>query len=193
MGQIQSIPSIEINFHIKNTIRSLPFSNKAPIRKTITVVVDNIKYHIPLRKSITIGFLVSEVNRYTQSKRLIVGLRTKNGLEIMDFLLVSYEKTTEFLIEKDTLFPVYYEKASVISEIQNFHPIKVIGKGGYSTVTLVRKKDSGMLYALKTVSKKYIINKNKSNQIVNEKIILSKVSHPFIIKFITSFQSVKYI
>ena len=42
--------------------------------------------------------------------------------------------------------------------MQDFDKIKVIGKGGFAEkVYLARKKDTGSLYAIKTMSKKFIM------------------------------------
>ena len=46
---------------------------------------------------------------------------------------------------------------------------------------IVRKKDTGKLYAMKTLSKAKIKRDNKVENILNERAILEKVSHPFII------------
>jgi serine/threonine protein kinase len=37
--------------------------------------------------------------------------------------------------------------------INSFELLKVIGRGGFSRVALARKKDTGMLYAIKILSK----------------------------------------
>ena len=42
--------------------------------------------------------------------------------------------------------------------MQDYDKIKIIGKGGFADkVYLVRKKDTGTLYAIKTMSKKFIL------------------------------------
>ena len=62
-----------------------------------------------------------------------------------------------------------------------FDPISMIGKGGFSQVYLIRKKDNGYLYALKVMQKSHIIQQNKVKQILSECSILRRLSHPFII------------
>ena len=46
----------------------------------------------------------------------------------------------------------------------------------------MRKRDTGKLYAMKTLSKAKIKRDNKVENILNERAILEKVSHPFIIQ-----------
>ena len=50
-----------------------------------------------------------------------------------------------------------------MNEISNedFKRIKVIGRGGFSKVLLVRKKDSGRLYAMKIMKKSRIFKEKK--------------------------------
>ena len=47
---------------------------------------------------------------------------------------------------------------------------------------LVKKKDTGKIYAMKTLSKSKIKRNNKVENIKNERAILEKVTHPFIIQ-----------
>lgn len=47
--------------------------------------------------------------------------------------------------------------------------LKVIGKGSYAKVILVRKKSNGCLYALKSMKKKYIEKKKQEKRVLLEK------------------------
>lgn len=51
-----------------------------------------------------------------------------------------------------------------------------------SFIRIVRKKDTGKLYAMKTLSKAKIKKDNKVENILNERAILERVAHPFLIK-----------
>ena len=44
---------------------------------------------------------------------------------------------------------------------EDFHLVKCIGLGGFSRVYLVQKKDTGKMYALKLIDKKFIIQNKK--------------------------------
>jgi len=69
----------------------------------------------------------------------------------------------------------------------------VIGKGGFSKVFEVRKKDTGKIYAMKTLSKHKIRKDNKVENILNEREILERVTHPFIIQMKYAFQNEDYL
>ena len=65
--------------------------------------------------------------------------------------------------------------------------IKELGIGNFGKVSLVMNKRTQFPYAIKAISKDRINQENMRNHIELEKIILSKVDHPFIVK------SVKYL
>ena len=71
----------------------------------------------------------------------------------------------------------------------DFEQIKVIGRGAFSRVILVRKKDTGRLYAMKIMRKDKLVREQKIKPIINERHIMQKLNHPFIIKLYWSFQS----
>jgi serine/threonine protein kinase len=56
-------------------------------------------------------------------------------------------------------------------------------------VILVRKKDTGRLYAMKIMRKDKLLRENKIKPIINERTIMEKLDHPFIVKLYWSFQS----
>ena len=66
--------------------------------------------------------------------------------------------------------------------ITSFIPIKTIGKGGYSTVVLVRKKNDGQLYAMKIINKAFINERAKVAQMLTERKVLSETKCPFIVR-----------
>ena len=75
----------------------------------------------------------------------------------------------------------------------DFEKLYVLGRGGYSTVYLVRKKDNKKLYSMKTLNKSFIKINNQINQILSEKQILSKINSPFIVQLFYSFQDKDYL
>jgi serum/glucocorticoid-regulated kinase 2 len=74
---------------------------------------------------------------------------------------------------------------------KDFEQIKVIGRGGFSRVILVRKKDTGRLYAMKIMKKNKIMREKKLKPILSERKVLEKLNHPFIIKLHWAFQNVR--
>lgn len=71
----------------------------------------------------------------------------------------------------------------------SFDKIKLIGKGDVGKVYLVREKRSSRLYAMKVLSKKEMIKRNKIKRALAEQEILATSNHPFIVTLYHSFQS----
>ncbi len=74
--------------------------------------------------------------------------------------------------------------------MNDFQLLKVIGRGGFSKVFLVRKKDSGLLFAMKVMQKSFVMNDGKFKQVMCERNIMESLTHPFIVKLHWAFQSV---
>ena len=73
---------------------------------------------------------------------------------------------------------------------KNYHFIKKIGVGGFSTVYEVRNKVSGKIYAMKVLNRADIEGKDKIRQVIVEKKIIEQLNHPFIVKLHSVFSSV---
>ncbi|CAG9311718.1 unnamed protein product [Blepharisma stoltei] len=73
--------------------------------------------------------------------------------------------------------------------LNDFELLKVIGKGRFGKVLLVKKKISGELFAMKILKKKYIEECRQIEHTRTERKILARVDHPYIVKFYYAFQS----
>lgn len=73
--------------------------------------------------------------------------------------------------------------------IEDFTTVSVIGKGSYAKVILVKKLESGKLYAMKILKKEKVEKKKQEKNVVVERNILANVNHPFVIEFFASFQN----
>lgn len=73
--------------------------------------------------------------------------------------------------------------------IDHFSTISVIGKGSYAKVLLVRRKDTGDLFAMKILKKETIQQSNQEKHVRTERDVLVNIDHPFVIKFNSSFQN----
>jgi len=84
-----------------------------------------------------------------------------------------------------TYKPSYGQSLSV----DDFELITVIGKGSFGKVMQVRKRDTGRIYALKTIRKQHIVNRNEITHTLAERLVLAQVNSPFIVPLKFSFQS----
>jgi len=71
--------------------------------------------------------------------------------------------------------------------------MKVIGKGSYGKVMLVRHKTEGedQVYAMKMLRKENVIKRNQVEHTKTERNVLEAVSHPFIVTLHYAFQTPK--
>ncbi|GAA6049767.1 hypothetical protein JCM3770_002151 [Rhodotorula araucariae] len=75
----------------------------------------------------------------------------------------------------------------------SFQKIRLLGKGDVGKVYLVREKQTHKLYAMKVLSKKEMIKRNKVKRALAEEEILAGSNHPFIVTLYHSFQSDDYL
>ena len=73
--------------------------------------------------------------------------------------------------------------------VNDFTTIKVIGKGSYGKVLLVKKNDDNQIYAMKVLKKKAMIKRNQVTHIKAERKIMELIDHPFIVKLRYAFQT----
>lgn len=64
----------------------------------------------------------------------------------------------------------------------------VIGKGGFGKVWKVEMKKNSKIYAMKEMYKTKIIDKKSINSVMNERTLLSKLKHPFLVNMSYAFQ-----
>ncbi|KAG2180623.1 hypothetical protein INT44_003630 [Umbelopsis vinacea] len=71
----------------------------------------------------------------------------------------------------------------------HFDLLKVIGKGSFGKVYVVRKKDTNRIYAMKVIRKALIISRSEVTHTLAEKTVLAKIRNPFIVPLKFAFQS----
>ena len=66
--------------------------------------------------------------------------------------------------------------------MEDFKIIKVIGRGSFGKVYMVEKKSDGKIFAMKTLKKDQVLRKGQTNNTKVERMILERISNPFIVK-----------
>ena len=174
MGQETSIPT-EQNTKLKKLIIKSPHKS---------IVLTDIP------RSLTISSLLSQLNHsLTNQSHPIISLSTSDKTECLNYYLSMPERNLFPLQNEETLHAVFYSKVLPQTSISSFDIIQVIGRGSYSTVSQVRKKDTGMIYALKSIEKRKILQENLKIHIMAEREILSSVKSPFVAKLRWAFQT----
>ncbi|KAI0519631.1 hypothetical protein KFK09_007085 [Dendrobium nobile] len=72
--------------------------------------------------------------------------------------------------------------------IDDFELGKMYGAGSYSKVVRAKKNDTGNVYALKIMDKKFIAKENKISYVKLERIVLDQLDHPGVIRLYFTFQ-----
>jgi len=72
---------------------------------------------------------------------------------------------------------------------EDFDLMCVIGRGSFGKVMQVRHKMTNQIYAMKVMRKDAIIAKNQVTHTIDEKHILQKIKHPFIVNLNYAFQT----
>jgi serine/threonine kinase 38 len=72
--------------------------------------------------------------------------------------------------------------------MDEFDKIKIIGRGAFGEVMIVKKKDSSEVFAMKVMRKIDMIKKNQVQHIRAERDLLSLADNPWVVKLFYSFQ-----
>lgn len=72
--------------------------------------------------------------------------------------------------------------------LEDFSTVKVIGKGAFGEVRLVQKKDTGKIYAMKTLLKSEMYKKDQLAHVKAERDVLAGSDSPWVVSLYYSFQ-----
>lgn len=73
--------------------------------------------------------------------------------------------------------------------IEDFELLKVLGKGSFGKVMLVRYRGDQQLYAMKTLRKAALVKRNQLGHTATERTILQTIRNPFLVKLNFAFQN----
>ncbi|RKF83295.1 Serine/threonine-protein kinase nrc-2 [Golovinomyces cichoracearum] len=125
-----------------------------------------------------------------KTKSPVSRVLTMHGLSTPNDLGVLNQQTLHSLLP---IRRIYSSNSIKVSTVEvgptSFDKIKLIGKGDVGKVYLVREKKTSRLFAMKVLSKKEMIKRNKIKRALAEQEILATSNHPFIVTLYHSFQS----
>jgi len=87
---------------------------------------------------------------------------------------------------------VYLRQQLARVTVDDFELLRVIGKGSFGKVFMVRKRggrDDGAVYAMKALRKEVLLRRNQIEHTRSERAILEAVHHPFIVELRYAFQT----
>ena len=90
--------------------------------------------------------------------------------------------TEHFIDQKDK------EQIQKIINLDDFEIIKLIGRGSFANVYLVKNKSNQKIYSMKKLNKPFLKRNKQEQHTINERILLSKMNNPFLVKLYCCFQ-----
>jgi serine/threonine protein kinase len=134
-------------------------------------------------------------------KKIICALRSEDANENVDVWLTIAEKPMQPILKHNMKLAAVFAKSvknkqTGMCAMDDFEKIKVIGRGGFAEkVYLARKKDTGSIFAIKTMSKHFILQEEgRLEQLFGELEVMRRLTnHPFVIKLFWAFQTDEYL
>lgn len=85
--------------------------------------------------------------------------------------------------------PVSAATSSQLVTMTDFEILKMLGKGSFGKVYMVKRKTSGEILAMKVLRKAELVKRSQVNHTMTERRIMSSVDHPFIVPLRFAFQT----
>uniref|UniRef100_A0A7S3LWF9 non-specific serine/threonine protein kinase n=1 Tax=Palpitomonas bilix TaxID=652834 RepID=A0A7S3LWF9_9EUKA len=113
----------------------------------------------------------------------------RQGLEQkLQELQLPQEEQEEIRKEAESKETQYNRLRRMKISVEDFVTVKVIGRGAFGEVRLVRKKDDSQLYAMKILKKSEMYKKDQVAHVRAERDILALADNPWTVKLYFSFQ-----
>ncbi|XP_017057045.1 serine/threonine-protein kinase 32A isoform X1 [Drosophila ficusphila] len=107
-------------------------------------------------------------------------LSPRQGLQLREILPKS--------LFRNCALPKGYSSRNLSVNFDHFQILRAIGKGSFGKVCIVQKRDSGILYAMKYVSRSACELRGALGGVIKEVELLSSLEHPFLVNLWFSFQ-----
>ena len=131
-----------------------------------------------------------------QRKEKRKSITLNNGLQILSTLLISKKNILLTNIMKNIS-----KKINLIQYLKNpeekkitlndFEKLKIIGRGSFGNVYLVRYIKTNRFYAMKVLFKSIIKQREEEEHTISERLLMAKLNHPLIVKMHFCFQDPK--
>ena len=100
---------------------------------------------------------------------------------------VKEDSKTEKRGRAGTIFSNHTSIKSV--KLDDFQTMKILGRGSYGKVSLVKYKQTGELYAMKSLKKDVLLDEDQVESTLLEKQILQSLNYPFLVGMVFCFQT----
>ena len=107
---------------------------------------------------------------------------SKNSENLIPNDIALSERPLEIINNKEN------ENQNPNATLEDFSQLKVLGRGSFGKVVLVRLEKTKKLYAMKILKKELVIKRKQVNHTMTERSLLEKLNHTFIVKLFYAFQ-----
>ncbi|KAJ3137212.1 hypothetical protein HK100_000789 [Physocladia obscura] len=135
-------------------------------------------------------------DRNEDSEEIFLGLLkilppTVNNNRVYDHWFKLMPRQWKEMISGDIRIQLMYKSVeSNALNAEDFSVLKLVGKGSFGKVVLVKKKNTGRVYAMKILTKKHIVARQEVAHTISERNVLIKAANsPFCVGMKFSFQS----
>ncbi|KAK0428305.1 hypothetical protein QR680_010720 [Steinernema hermaphroditum] len=146
----------------------------------------------PCKSGMLKFFMEQHVERLIQQykERNLRAKQLAKEMEQADLPDIMREKMLHFLVKKESRY-IRLKRQKMNKDM--FEVIKTIGIGAFGQVSLVKKKDTERVYAMKKLSKKDVIMKQQAAHVKAERDILAEANSSWIVKLYFSFQDSNFL
>ena len=121
----------------------------------------------------------------SENKFLEIKSRTVSNSIIKEEKKIEDERP--LVIKTNMIF--YKEQKLESATLENFKIIKILGRGEYGKIFLVRYNDTNQYYAMKSIKKDYLEDQNEINSLLIDKQIIQNLKFEFLIGCVACFQT----
>ncbi len=101
----------------------------------------------------------------------------------------NYINETKGLASTSNIIKIANDSQNNDVKLEDFQILSVVGRGSFGKVCLVEYKNTGKLYAMKSIKKDVLIDHDQIENTMLEKKILQSVNHPFLCSLVFCFQT----
>jgi serine/threonine protein kinase len=125
------------------------------------------------------------ISKCCKKKRItaiVIETNSKNSENLIPNDIKLSDNSLESIIIKEN------ENQNPNATLEDFSLLKVLGRGSFGKVLLVRLEKTKKLYAMKILKKELVRKRKQVNHTMTERSLLEKLNHPFIVKLFYAFQ-----
>uniref|UniRef100_A0A0L8GU42 non-specific serine/threonine protein kinase n=3 Tax=Octopus bimaculoides TaxID=37653 RepID=A0A0L8GU42_OCTBM len=124
------------------------------------------------------------------TQRMWRRMQLENEMNKVGLSLNAQQQMRKILHQKESNY-IRLKRAKL--EKHMFEKLTTLGIGAFGEVALVRKKDMGQLYAMKTLRKADVLQRNQVAHVKAERDILAEADNEWVVKLYYSFQDKDYL